>query len=109
MSETNAATLRPGVIVTWLRNEADGFGEDGETDFQNMMHKIADDIEQIYDPAIYGEPPADAPAVGRLERIEAAARLYMKDASDDSTDALTMLGSFNALAAALAADERGTG
>jgi hypothetical protein len=34
----------------------------------------------------------------------------MKDASDDSTDALTMLGSFNALAAALAADgERGTG
>jgi hypothetical protein len=49
-------------------------------------------------------------AVGRLERIEAAARLYMKDASDDSTDALTMLGSFNALAAALAADgERGTG
>jgi hypothetical protein len=39
--------------------------------------------------------------LARKDAIEAAARLYMKDASDGSTDALTVLGSFNALAAAL--------
>jgi hypothetical protein len=37
----------------------------------------------------------------RYQVIERAARLYVKDASDDSTDANTLLGSFNALAAAL--------
>jgi predicted nucleotidyltransferase len=59
MSEPNAVTLHPSVIVAWLRNEADGNGEDGNVDFQNMLDKMADDIEQMYDPAIYGAPAAD--------------------------------------------------
>ena len=56
MSQLNAVTLHPNVIVKWLRNEADGFGEDGEIDFQNKLHSMADDIEQMYDPAAYGNP-----------------------------------------------------
>ena len=55
MSQLNAVTLHPKAIVEWLRNEADGHGEDGNIDTQNMLHKMADDIDQLYDTAIYGE------------------------------------------------------
>ena len=68
MSQPNAVTLHPKVIIQWLRNEADSSGEDGDIDSFNKFHAFADDLEKIYEAAIYG----DCEVGDAIEHVNAA-------------------------------------